>query len=100
MKEHNDAGKLCKEYSLDDFPGGLECGKYSERMAEGSYIVRLDPDVAHAFPDSTSDNEALRSPLVIAKRTCALIKSSSGRSQTRATELRVRLSYIPGAIRG
>jgi hypothetical protein len=80
MKEHNDADELRDEYTLDDFPGGLERGKYAARMAEGSNIVRLDPDVARAFPDSASVNEALRSLLAIAERTFALTKGSSGRS--------------------
>ena len=76
MKEHNDTDELRDEYTLDDFPGGLERGKYAARMAEGSNIVRLDPDVARAFPDSASVNEALRSLLAIAKRTSSLTKSS------------------------
>jgi hypothetical protein len=76
MKEHNDTDELRDEYTLDDFPGGLERGKYAARMAEGSNIVCLDPDVARAFPDSASVNEALRSLLAIAKRTSSLTKSS------------------------
>ena len=76
MKEHNDTDELRDEYTLADFPGGLERGKYAARMAEGSNIVRLDPDVARAFPDSASVNEALRSLLAIAKRTSSLTKSS------------------------
>ena len=42
-----------------DFSEG-ERGKYSRRFREGSNVVVLDPDVAAAFPDSTSVNEALR----------------------------------------
>lgn len=80
MKKHNDPDELREEYTLDDFPGGLERGKYAARMAKGSNIVRLDPDVAGAFPDSASVNEALRSLLAIAERTSALTKSSSRRS--------------------
>ncbi|WP_133511233.1 hypothetical protein [Candidatus Thiosymbion oneisti] len=80
MKEHNDTDELRDEYTLDDFPDGLERGKYVARMAEGSNIIRLDSDVAHVFPDSASVNEALRSLLAIAEQTSALTKSSSGRS--------------------
>ena len=80
MKKHNDTDELRDEYTLDDFPGGLERGKYAARMTEGSNLVRLDPDVARAFPDSASVNEALRSLLAIAERTTALTKGSSGRS--------------------
>jgi hypothetical protein len=77
MKKRNDSDKPRKEYTLEDFPGGLKRGKYAARMAEGSNIVRLDPDVARAFPDSPSVNEALRFLLRIAERTSALTKGSS-----------------------
>ena len=59
---------LREEYTLEDFPNGLERGRYAARIKEGSNIVRLDPDVAEAFPDSQSINEALRSLLRIAAR--------------------------------
>ena len=80
MKARNDGDELRDEYTLDDFPGGLERGKYAARMAEGSNIVRLDPDIARVFPDSASVNEALRSLLAIIERTSSLIKNSSGHS--------------------
>ena len=80
MKEHSETDELRDEYKLDDFPGGLERGKYAARVAKGSNIVRLDPDIADAFPDSASVNEALRSLLTIAEKTAALTKSSSRRS--------------------
>jgi hypothetical protein len=35
-------------------------GKYAARVARGTNIVKLDPDVAELFPDSASVNEALR----------------------------------------
>ncbi|HEU4593667.1 MAG TPA: hypothetical protein VFS10_00770 [Pyrinomonadaceae bacterium] len=50
-----DAGML-DEY---DFSQGVR-GKYARRYAEGTNIVRLDPDVAKVFPDSDSVNQALR----------------------------------------
>ena len=80
MKKRDDPDELRKEYTLKDFPNGLERGKYAARMAEGSNIVRLDPDIARAFPDSLSVNEALRSLLRLVERTSALTKGSSGRS--------------------
>ena len=80
MKKRSDPDELRKEYTLEDFPGGLERGKYAARMAEGSNIVRLDPDIARAFPDSSSVNEALRSLLRVAERASALTKRSSKRS--------------------
>ena len=51
-----------------DCSGGVR-GKYVQRYREGTNIVVLDPEVAVAFPDSTSMNDALRAPIAIAKRT-------------------------------
>jgi len=42
-----------------DFSSGVR-GKYSQRFAEGTNLVVLEPDVARSFPDSASVNEALR----------------------------------------
>ncbi len=42
-----------------DFANG-ERGKYYEQYRTGTDIVVLDPDVAEAFPDSASVNEAPR----------------------------------------
>ena len=51
-----------------DFSGGVR-GKYVDRYRKGTNVVLLDPEVAAAFPDSTSVNDALRALLAIAKRT-------------------------------
>jgi len=50
-----------------DFSAGVR-GKYVNRYRKGNNVVLLDPDVAAAFQDSTSVNEALRALLTIAKR--------------------------------
>ena len=50
-----------------DFSGGVR-GKYANRYRKGTNVVLLDPDVAAAFPDSTSVNEALRALLEITMR--------------------------------
>ena len=50
MKKRNDPDELRTEYSLEDFPAGLERGKYAVRMAEGSNIVRLDPRYCPFLP--------------------------------------------------
>jgi len=42
-----------------DFSKGIR-GKYVKRLAGGSNVVVLSPDVAEVFPDSDSVNEALR----------------------------------------
>lgn len=49
-----------------DFRGGVR-GKYADRF-EGSNVVVLAPDVAAAFPDSESVNEALRVLVKLAGR--------------------------------
>ncbi len=52
-----------------DFSKGIR-GKYIKRLATGSNIVVLSPDVAEIFPDSDSVNEALRAlAKIIHKRT-------------------------------
>lgn len=47
---------VIKDY---DFSKGVR-GKYAGHFAEGTRLVLLDPDVAEAFPDAKSVNEALR----------------------------------------
>lgn len=42
-----------------DFSKGVR-GKYAAKYSKGTNIVVLDPDIAEAFPDSESVNEALR----------------------------------------
>ncbi len=42
-----------------DFTNGVR-GKYAERFAEGTNLVRLEPDVAKEFPTSEAVNKALR----------------------------------------
>jgi len=60
--------ELREEY---DFRGGVR-GKYAAPYAEGTNLVRLDPDVRKVFPDSESVNRALR----------ALVKIIEDRSDT------------------
>jgi hypothetical protein len=47
---------LLPEY---DFSRGVR-GKYARRFAEGTNLVKLEPDVAKVFRDSASVNRALR----------------------------------------
>jgi hypothetical protein len=50
-----------------DFSSGVR-GKYVDRYRQGINVVLLDPELAQAFPDSKSVNDALRALVVIAKR--------------------------------
>jgi hypothetical protein len=50
-----------------DFSGGVR-GKYVAQYRQGTNVVLLDPEVAEAFPDSKSVNDALRALLAVATR--------------------------------
>ena len=64
MKKAKEIDELRPEYKLADFKSKGVRGKYYKRiMAEGTNVVLLDRDVAKAFPDSVTVNEALRSIL-------------------------------------
>jgi hypothetical protein len=56
-----------REYKRSDFPKGLVRGKYAARVAAKSNIVRLDPEIAEAFPTSKAVNEALGAMLKAAR---------------------------------
>lgn len=57
-------------------------GKYYRRLIdEGSNVVILDPDIAKAFRDSVSVNEALRSLLDLTQSTKRLTSRSTGREK-------------------
>ena len=54
-------------------------GKYCDRLqAEGSNIVVLEPDVAKAFSDSATVNQALRTLLDLTRATQRLTKRRRG----------------------
>jgi hypothetical protein len=59
--------ELREEYDEATFATGVR-GKYVQRLARGSNVVRLAPDVAAAFPTEEAVNEALRLLLQAAKR--------------------------------
>ena len=57
ITELND--KLRPKYDETLLKDGIR-GKYAKQYAAGTNIVRLDPDVAAAFPNEEAVNEALR----------------------------------------
>jgi len=60
-------------------------GKYYRRLlVEGSNVAILDPDIAKAFHDSTSVNEALRSLLELTRSTKRLSRSTGRAKKQRA----------------
>ena len=68
MKEINSEleDDLRPEYDLSQLKNRVR-GKYAERYKKGTNLVLLAPDVAQAFPDSESVNEALRLLIKVAK---------------------------------
>lgn len=64
--EHN-PDTLRSEYQRKDLGKGVR-GKYAKRFKAGTNLVLLSPDVANAFPDSDSVNDALRNLLHVAER--------------------------------
>jgi len=59
--------ELRDEYDEKALKDGVR-GKYAQRLAQGSNVVRLAPDVAAAFPTEEAVKEALRLLLEAAKR--------------------------------
>ena len=74
--------KMRKEYRREDLGKGIR-GKYFEEYKKGTNLVLLSPDVAAAFPDDASVNEALRSLLKVAQQSIGLTRPSSGRAKAR-----------------
>jgi hypothetical protein len=75
------------EYTRADFPGGFVRGKYAARIAAASNIVRLDPEIAEAFPTSAAVNEALGTVLRAA-RSLRLAKRSPKRAKDKVSATR------------
>ena len=69
--------EMRKEYKREDLGKGIR-GKYFEEYKKGTNLVLLSPDVAAAFPDDASVNDALRSLIKIARKTAGLTKASRG----------------------
>jgi hypothetical protein len=69
MKNSHDelTDELRPEYDMRDLLRTGVRGKYAERYKAGTNLVLLDPDVAKAFPDEQSVNNALRLVLELTK---------------------------------
>jgi len=64
MPNPNENDEMREEY---DFSGGVR-GKYVKRFPTDVVMITLAPDVAAAFPDAESVNEALRVLIKAAKK--------------------------------
>jgi hypothetical protein len=58
--------ELRPEYDFSKLKGRAR-GKYVERYREGTNLVLLEPDVAAAFPDAKTVNDALRLLIKVAQ---------------------------------
>jgi len=58
---------LRPEYDLKELLSGAEQGRYAERFRRGTNLVLLEPEVAAAFPDEQSVNEALKLVIELTK---------------------------------
>ena len=79
-KEKTNLDELRPEYDFD-YSKAVRGKYYQQLLDEGSNIVILEPDVAKAFRDSVSVNEALRSLLELTRSTKRLTSRSTGRAK-------------------
>jgi hypothetical protein len=70
-KDKND--ELRREYHREDLGRGVR-GRYLARYRKGTNMVLLGPDVAAAFRNDASVNEALRSLMKVARQTVGRTK--------------------------
>lgn len=78
-KEKKNSDDFRAEYEFD-YSKAVR-GKYYKRiLEEGTNVVILEPDIAKAFVDSATVNDALRSLLDLTKKTQRLTKHASGRT--------------------
>jgi len=68
-----------------DFSKGVR-GKHHQAYKAGTNVVFLDPDVAVAFADSTSVNQALRLLLKLAKQSVAAGRPNNRMQRTRPAQ--------------
>lgn len=61
-----DNDDLRPEYDLSKLTGRVK-GKYYERATAGTTLVLLEPDVAEAFADGRTVNQALRALIKVAR---------------------------------
>jgi len=71
------ADDLRPEYNFD-YSKAVRGKYYRKQLHEGANVVVLDPDIAEAFRDSASVNEALRSLLELTHSTKRLTSRSTG----------------------
>ena len=63
--------EMLPEYDLSQLGGGVRGKYYARYQANPPRVVRLDPDVAEAFPTEAAVNTALRLLAEVARRQSA-----------------------------
>lgn len=76
MRQEDRDADVRPEYDFD-YSKAVRGKYYARLLREGANIVVLDPDVAKAFGDSATVNEALRSLLDLSRSTQRLTKRSA-----------------------
>jgi hypothetical protein len=77
----SDSDDLRPEYDLSKLTGGVR-GKYFERATAGTTLVLLERDVAEAFPDGRTVNQALRALIKVAETKVPASRSTSALANT------------------
>jgi len=75
--------ELRPEYDLRELLRTGARGKYAKRYHAGTNLVLLEPDVAKAFPDEQSVNEALRLVIELTKIPSVKRRSAASRRGAR-----------------
>lgn len=71
-----------KEYRREDLGKGVR-GKYFEEYKKGTNLILLSPDVATAFPDDDSVNNALRGLMKLAQKSLGITTRTRRRAKAR-----------------
>ena len=94
---------LRPEYDLSTLTGGVK-GKYYERAIAGTTLVLLEPDVAAAFQDGHTVNQALRALMKVAKAQVGMTHTAtlpkSERQPTSRVGRKAKSKTRPRAVRG
>ena len=79
---------LRPEYDFSSLSGGVR-GKYFRRFQSSTNIVRLEPDMAKAFPTDEAVNEALRT----------VVRATRALKRARLPNKAMKLTKLPSARR-
>ena len=69
MSKAKTTDPLDRKFTLANMDGKGVRGKYFAKVSKGSNVVKLDPEIAKAFPSADAVNAALASVIEISKLT-------------------------------